>query len=464
MQTQRTAYLIADLGYGDSGKGTLTDYLTRTRPVHTVIRANGGGQAGHGVVTPDGRRHTFAQFGSGTFMPGVRTYLSKRFILAPVAMHVEARHLEELGVTDAFARTDISSEALVITPFHRAVNRLRELLRGPAIHGSVGIGIGETAAHAERSPEEALRAGDLRDPVLLVRKLRRIQEALGALILPQAEEALRAGNTGLAGNDTFRDEMEVLRDPWMTAAWREQIRPFLDVANIVDEDHLAAICAKPGDIVFEGAQGVLLDERRGFFPYATRSTCTFMNPLMLLSSVRYDGAACRIGVLRAYATRHGAGPFVTEDASLNAHLPEPQGDDGSWAGHFRIGWPDLVALRYALESCSGADALAVTCLDRIRPLPEWKVCTAYDLTGLTPEQRTRSFESDGRIRLGRFGDLEHQAAITETLAKVRPLYVDATRGADPARRAALCARIQDTLGVPIRIVSHGPSAADKLDI
>jgi adenylosuccinate synthase len=457
MSKQRTAHLIADLGYGDSGKGTLTDFLARTNPVHTVIRANGGAQAGHGVVTPDGRRHTFSQFGSGTFVPGVRTYLSRHFILAPAVMLTEERHLAAIGVRDAFARTDISADALVITPFHRAVNRLREMLRGPAIHGSVGIGIGETAAHAERAPDEALRVSDLSDIARLRRKIARIQDSM-------CEHFRSFRPTTLPTDDRFGLEFETLHGTTTMDRWMEQLKPFLDVANIVDDAHFAALCAKPGDIVFEAAQGVLLDERRGFFPYCTRSTCTFLNPLGLLRDVRYDGSATRIAVLRAYGTRHGAGPFVTEDASLDADLPEPDGDDGSWAGHFRVGWPDLVALRYALDSCHGADALAVTCLDRIRRLGGWQVCTSYDLSGLTPEQQERCFEADGRIRLGRFGDLDHQTAITEALRSVKPVYSDVGLSDADGRRSMLLARIQDALGVPIKIVSVGPTANDKIII
>src|ERR1051325_6458376 len=155
-----TAHIVVDLTFGDAGKGTITDLLARTRPVHTVIRFNGGAQAGHNVIAPDGRHHTFSQFGSAPLVPGVRTHLSRHMILNPLSMLVEERKLAAIGVADAFERTTISAEALVITPFQRAVNRLREMSRGEGRHGSCGMGIGETAMDANVIGATVVRAGD----------------------------------------------------------------------------------------------------------------------------------------------------------------------------------------------------------------------------------------------------------------------------------------------------------------
>src|SRR5512147_2617059 len=98
---QRQVILVADLGYGDAGKGSIVDYLTRQRPAHTVIRYNGGAQAAHNVIDPGGAHHTFAQFGSGTLVPGVRTYLSRFMLVDPLNLMHEERHLQTLGITDA---------------------------------------------------------------------------------------------------------------------------------------------------------------------------------------------------------------------------------------------------------------------------------------------------------------------------------------------------------------------------
>src|SRR5215213_5251193 len=155
------AFLTVDLGFGDAGKGSIVDFLTHEHAAHTVVRYNGGAQAAHRVVTAGAnpREHVFAHFGSGT-LAGAATHLSRFMLLDPLAMLAEEQHLRELGVDDAFERTTIDEQALVLTPFQRAVNRLRELARGDARHGSCGMGIGETMVDYLEHGARVLCAGD----------------------------------------------------------------------------------------------------------------------------------------------------------------------------------------------------------------------------------------------------------------------------------------------------------------
>src|SRR5438093_9438600 len=119
------AWLLVDLTYGDSAKGATVDFVARREPVHTVVRFNGGPQAGHNVVTPDGRHHTFAQFGSGSFVPGVKTVLSRFVLIDPYAMLNEGSHLKKVGVIDPMSRLFIDARCPIITPCHQAANHLR---------------------------------------------------------------------------------------------------------------------------------------------------------------------------------------------------------------------------------------------------------------------------------------------------------------------------------------------------
>ena len=160
--------IVVDLGYGDAGKGTVVDWLCSRqdgRPVHAVVRFNGGAQAAHNVITRDGRCHAFAQFGAGTFTPGVRTHLSRFVLIDPLALAAEAAHLASLGLADALDLLTVDRDALLTTPYHQAANRAREIARGNDRHGSCGMGIGETARYAlSPHPDDAPAPHDRASP------------------------------------------------------------------------------------------------------------------------------------------------------------------------------------------------------------------------------------------------------------------------------------------------------------
>ena len=185
METRAT--IVTDLGYGDAGKGRLVDYLARTQGARLVIRHNGGSQAAHNVVTPDGRHHTFSQFGAATFVPGVRTHLSRYMLVNPRLLLQEAQALATKGVPDALQRLTIDQDALVVTPYQQAANWVRELARGNARHGSCGHGVGETMADWLEFPDQALHAQDMLRPNAAARKL----EFFRQLKLERLDELLR---------------------------------------------------------------------------------------------------------------------------------------------------------------------------------------------------------------------------------------------------------------------------------
>lgn len=431
------AILTVDLGFGDAGKGSIVDFLTREYSAHTVVRYNGGAQAGHRVVTPAGAAHVFAQFGSGT-LAGAATHLSHFMLVEPLAMCAEAEHLRTLGI-DAFANTTIDAQARVITPFQRAANRLKELARGSARHGSCGMGVGETVADALAYGARTPHVGDLRQPDALLAKLafeRTINQAKAAALRP-----------ALPDSEQVADELSALYDDDWLEWLMEEYRRFVERAQIVEGDFLAARLQQPGTVIFEGAQGVLLDEAYGFHPHTTWSDTTLRNADRLLAEAGYAGRVQRIGVTRAYATRHGAGPFVTEDAALTRLLPDAANVDGAWQQAFRVGWLDLVMLRYACEVVGALDFLAVTCLDRLAGLPEVQLCGQYECAGRIIDRIAPPASP---------GDLAQQAAITARLQRARPCLTPLD---DPT---ALIARIEEHLKLPVGLLSTGSSARNKL--
>ncbi|WP_051467015.1 adenylosuccinate synthetase [Actinomadura oligospora] len=447
--------VVVDLGFGDAGKGTVVDRLcalgargTGAEPVHTVVRFNGGAQAAHNVVTPDGRHHTFAQFGSGTFTPGVRTHLSRFMMVDPLALAAEHEHLRALGVRDAFARLTVNWDAPLTTPYHQAANRARETARGAARHGSCGMGVGETAAYALTHPDLAPRAGDCLTPARLRRRLTTLRDWYHDTF-PAAEQPLSrpapsaepAPDTGLAPAAAVPSAAAV-PDVELVPDVDDCVAAFLAFGasvRIVDDGYLPRVL-RTGRVVFEGAQGVLLDEWHGFHPYTTWSTTTFANAETLLAEAREPGF--RLGVLRAYATRHGPGPFVTEDPALTADLPDPHNGTGPWQGAFRVGHLDTVALDYAVRAAGGVDGLAVTHLDVASSRPDLRICRAYTMDGAT----VRHLPFDAAH------DLERQGALTERLLAARPVLEPL---GDPV------AAVEDALGVRVVLRSHGPTSNDK---
>ena len=356
--------LLAGLGYGDEGKGTTTEFFCHKYSAHTVVRYNGGGQCGHNVVRDDGQHHVFSQFGSGTFL-GVKTHLSRFMLVNPFTMEPEAAHLRQAGVRDPYGLLTVERQSIIVTPYHRAINRLKELARGDGRHGSCGAGIGEARSdQITWSTDGCLTAGDLGSSKLeerleqtRTRQLRKLE----AIEFQKIDDSSR--------REQFNRLIEQARSP--VTEWMSRYRDFAKSVQVVGADYLPDIM-QSGTTVFEGAQGVLLDETHGFQPYTTWTDTTFNNADILCASLAAQDIL-RVGITRTHSTRHGAGPFVSEDKSLNPRLFDEYNTTDDWQGGFRVGPLDLVALRYAMRVIGPLDGLAVTHCDR----PIRQVCDQY---------------------------------------------------------------------------------------
>ncbi|MGI5504902.1 adenylosuccinate synthetase [Lentzea sp. CA-135723] len=331
--------IVVGLGFGDEGKGAVVDALCADGSVSTVVRFNGGAQAAHNVIA-DGRHHTFSQFGSGT-LAGVPTLLSRHVLVEPIALATESRELEALGVVDPLSLMSIAANALLTTPFHVAANRAREYARGENRHGSCGKGIGETAWYGLLARHTKGEVVEGQEVLGYPGPAPRVGDCLNPRTLRQRLDVLAKFYEPLIGDGISVDELVLL------------YRAFADAVRITNDD------LPDGRLVFEGAQGVLLDETYGFHPHTTWSTVVPRNARELL-----DGSHARvIGVTRTYQTRHGAGPLPTEDAAVLARFPEAHNGTGEFQGAWRAGHLDAELLQYAVRCCGGIDGLAVTHLD-----------------------------------------------------------------------------------------------------
>jgi adenylosuccinate synthase len=344
-----TAYLVQGLLFGDEGKGTTVDALVRKTGADLVVRFNGGPQTAHHVVLPDGRSHCFSQFGSGT-LAGARTHLSRFMLVEPMALQREAQSLKNNFDVEPYELLRADPRCVVVTPYHVALNQLKELCRGDERHGSCGRGIGET--RFDQLNGLALTLDDLLGHHSVAK-------------LHDIRERVRRDATFLVVN---RDDPHVVKAvaQLLVEPWRVERDLRVAAKHIL----LNTLWETTGDVVFEGSQGVLLDETHGFAPHVTWTNCMFENAYTVLQEAGWKDDVVKIGVVRAYATRHGAGPFPTENTVFTEVLREPHNPTGAWTGAFRCGGFDSQLVRKSLEIVGGVDWLSVTCLDRLQELKD----------------------------------------------------------------------------------------------
>lgn len=328
----RKAILVAGLAYGDEGKGATVDFLCRRLPVDLVVRYNGGSQAAHNVVTPHGQHHTFSQFGSGSFTGDhVRTHLSRFMLVDPFTMMNEAEALCDKGVRPWRSLT-VDPRCVIITPYHKLLNREREKARGDARHGSCGMGVGVAREWQLKYGDAVLRAGDLGDYNLTLLKL-------------NFQRNLVAYEVGIVAVSDI-DDVDLTLD---FHRWYERVV-------------LSKFLPKSDLMVFEGAQGVLLDETHGIEPHRTWTDCTFANADTLLNEA---GVAqedrLRVGCLRTYLTRHGAGPL--RGCGETWKVPEPHNATNEWQGDFRTASMDYDLMCKSIGIIGRLDCLALSHCD-----------------------------------------------------------------------------------------------------
>lgn len=363
------SHIVVGLAFGDEGKGSWVDHVCRREGIKTVVRFNGGAQALHHVTTEDGRVHGFRQFGSHSFIPGAKTMLSRYMLIEPVQMLFEVDDLSKLGVFKPLRNLYVSADAPIIPFTNVYLNQVIETARGQGRHGSCGLGIGLTQRDIDEGTKPVIRAGDLGNRALVAEKL----HAHFALTLKELQSWEM-----VADSVPYKYLQSFAHDTSKFDWYLDRLVEFASLANVIPEAAFLSILRRT-PVVFEGAQGALLDQHNGFFPYCTRSTTTARNAKQLLADAGFVGESTTHGLLRAYGTRHGVGPFVTE-----AVVPVAACDNttGQWQGDFRIGWFDAVAARYAL-SFSPVDEVVLTNLDRLDGCPQLRVAAAY--SGMTDE-------------------------------------------------------------------------------
>ena len=443
---------VVGLQWGDEGKGKIVDLLT---PEHdAVVRYNGGANAGHTVAVA-GQRYALHLVPSGILTPGKKAVIANGVVVDPEALLGEVAGLQARGVD--MSGLVVSDRAHVVFPYHKEEDTLREALlaasgedetdspRRPGNTGGLGTtrrGIGPAYADKHQRAT-AVRIGDLLRPDRLREKLQHICNVKGRT-LPR----LASGPT---------DGLHVHVDPerlFETAAdWGRRLKPYVtDTFYLLHE-----MLDRSQSLLFEGANASLLDVDHGTFPYVTSSACTALG-IGQGTGVSERRLARVIGVMKAYSTRVGAGPFPTElRDGVGDRIRERGREYGTTTGRpRRCGWLDLVAVRYS-ATLNAASSIALTLLDVLGGFEEINVCTAY--------------VSDSAPAGGdRFLPDAHTLATAEPVYQTLPGFPDfAAAARPPTTRAELpdAARryldfIEDYVGLPIDLVGVGPERHQTL--
>jgi len=412
--------------WGDEGKGKIVDWLTESAA--GVVRFQGGHNAGHTLVI-GGRKTVLRLIPSGVLRPGVAIFVGNGVVLSPAALLQEIGELEAAGV-DVRSRLKISPACPLVLPIHVALDQAREAAMGEAKIGTTGRGIGP--AYEDKIARRALRVQDLLDPDGFARKLERLLELHNFMLVKyHKREPVPFAQT--------RDE---------TLALAAQITPMVaDVAGLLQQAR-----ARGESLLFEGAQGALLDIDHGTYPYVTSSNC--------LAGAAASGSGIGpqmldyvLGIVKAYTTRVGTGPFPTEwTADVGAGLAKRGNEFGSVTGRpRRCGWLDLAALRRSLQ-LNGVDGLCITKLDVLDGMEEIRVATSYRMDGRALELIPTGAEAVARCM-----------PIYETLPGWRESTVGARSfAALPPNARAYLERIEHLTGVPISMVSTGPDRDETI--
>jgi adenylosuccinate synthase len=424
--------VVVGAQWGDEGKGKVVDLLTEHAQV--VVRFQGGNNAGHTLVV-GGQKTVLHLIPSGILHPGKTCVIGNGVVVDPAVLVKEIDALKTRGFLKEDSHLMISDNAHVIFPWHKLLDTFREKARGGSAIGTTGRGIGP--AYEDKVARRGIRVRDLLQPERL---RKRIDERL-----PEAQDELRE-LCRLANEPMPALEASQLVTEF--AALGERLRPHVGDASLF----LAGQVARGARILFEGAQGTLLDVDHGTYPYVTSSNCVAGNAAVGsgLGPTTIDKV---MGISKAYTTRVGGGPFPTElTDSLGEQLRKVGDEYGATTGRpRRCGWLDGVVLRYAVR-VNGLSSLALTKMDVLSGIKSLQLCNAYELDGQRVTELPGDYEDLGRVK----PVYETMPGWDEKLAGVR------TFDEMPENAKRYVRRVEEISGVPVTCISVGADRGETV--
>lgn len=412
--------------WGDEGKGKIVDWLSSRADV--VVRFQGGHNAGHTLVI-DGVTYKLHLLPSGIVREGKLSVIGNGVVIDPWALMKEIETIRAQGVSVSPQNLMIAENAPLILPVHAALDSAMERALGKQAIGTTGRGIGP--AYEDKIARRAIRICDLEYPEVMREKLDRMMFHHNALLKGLGLETMDVG-------EIFNRLMEV----------RDQILPYRAVTwKILDRAR-----AEGKKILFEGAQGMMLDVDHGTYPYVTSSNMA-SGQAATGSGVGPDGVGYVLGITKAYTTRVGSGPFPTElEDEAGAYLSERGHEFGTTTGRKRrCGWFDAVAVRQSVK-VGGIDGIALTKLDVLDGLDEIKVCTAYELNGERIDYLPASQVAQAEVK-----------PVYETMEGWKASSCGARSWSElPAAAVKYVRYIEELIGAPVTLLSTSPEREDTI--
>jgi adenylosuccinate synthase len=420
------AIVLIGAQWGDEGKGKVTDVLGAR--VGYVVRYQGGNNAGHTVVTPDGNKYALHLMPSGVLTPGCTPVIGNGVVVDPKVLITEIDELTERGVS--CERLLVSADAHLIMPHHRALDRVVERYLGQARIGTTGRGIGP--AYGDKVARTGIRLQDLLDPGILRQKLE--------LVLREKNQVLvKVYNRKAIDPDAVIEEY---------LGYAERLRPYIADTRLV----LAKALERGETVLLEGAQATLLDVDHGTYPFVTSSNPT-SGGACVGSGVPPTRISKVLGVCKAYTTRVGAGPFPTELFDDNgAHLLKVGAEYGTTTGRERrCGWFDAVVARYAVR-VNGITDLVVTKLDVLSGLERVPICVGYEVDGQRLDEMPMTQTAFHHAR----PVFEELDGWWEDISKAR-VFNDL-----PANAQRYVERIEELAGASVSVIGVGPGREENV--
>ena len=414
--------------WGDEGKGKIVDLLSRD--ADAVVRFQGGHNAGHTLVI-DGEKTVLHLIPAGILQPGVECLIGNGVVLSLHALHKEIEALEARGV-EVRPRISISPACAIIMPWHEALDRAREEASGAKAIGTTCRGIGP--AYEDKIARRGLRTSDLLDPARLGEQIEQVLDYHNFVL------SKRFGKEPLDYQEMLGQALE------LGEYFRER------VADVSGRLHALRRAGKR--VMFEGAQGSLLDIDHGTYPYVTSSNTT-VGGVCTGAGIGPNAIDYVLGIAKAYVTRVGGGPFPTElFDEAGKRLASRGAEFGATTGRpRRCGWLDAVSLR-RMVSLNGISGFCVTKLDVLDGFDEIRICTAYRLDGQQLDAPPLDVQDWARL---------------EPVYETFPGWQESSRGATrmqdlPANARSYLAAMESLCGAPVHIVSTGPERNENIVI